>query len=144
MSIRSSCRGGPARQANPIEDGLYTRGEFTNYTSNGAQADAPDVIRGSTNDDSIFGGGGNDGLEGDDGQDLIDGGDGDDALFGGWGSDTLLGGDGNDVIFGSAVGNLWHPRHEDFEQVAIPAGNVIDAGAGDDSSANCNEWRVAA
>jgi Ca2+-binding RTX toxin-like protein len=67
-----------------IDLGQYSRDVRGNYISAGAQADAQDVIRGSSGADSLYGGGGNDGLEGDDGEDLIDGGAGDDVLFGGW------------------------------------------------------------
>jgi trimeric autotransporter adhesin len=102
--------------------GHYSLDVKGNYVSTGAQADAQDVIRGTTEADSIYGGGGNDGLEGGDGEDLIEGGAGDDVLFGGWGSDTLLGGEGRDLIFGSAAGDLWRPTDENFQRVAAPSG----------------------
>jgi trimeric autotransporter adhesin len=108
-----------------IDLGQYSRDVRGNYISAGAQADAQDVIRGSSGADSLYGGGGNDGLEGDDGEDLIDGGAGDDVLFGGWGSDTLQGGAGRDLIFGSATGELWHPSQQNFERVAVPAGHTL-------------------
>ena len=68
-------------------------------------------LRGTAEDDRLFGLGGNDKLYGEDGRDILDGGagndelrggDGNDVLIGGAGNDELRGGDGNDVLIGGA------------------------------------------
>jgi trimeric autotransporter adhesin len=100
-------------------DGVtYRRDSFGNYVSDGAQANAADLINGTGNADSITGGGGNDGLAGRAGNDVIDGGDGADVLMGGLGADTLRGGDGDDVIFGSDVGSFVLPTRTDYTPIA--------------------------
>jgi hypothetical protein len=85
--------------------------DFTdaNYTKDGAQANAQDLLTGTDSADELKGLGGNDGLSGGGGDDLIDGGDGDDLLFGGAGRDTINGGAGVDFIYGAGVGNLTYP-----------------------------------
>ena len=92
----------------------------TGYESDGEQANAQDILYGTSQADHILGLGGNDGINGGDGDDWIDGGDGDDLLFGGGGADTLLGGAGNDYIFAgraaeferpSSVEYVWEPRN---------------------------------
>jgi Ca2+-binding RTX toxin-like protein len=84
------------------------------YASAGAQANAADVLLGTTSGDDMRGLGGNDGLAGDDGDDLIDGGAGSDLIFGGTGADTLNGGAEADFIYGSAVGTIARPTRVDF------------------------------
>jgi len=77
----------------------------------------PDILIGTTDDDTINGFGGSDTLSGGDGNDTLDGGDGDDVLTGGEGNDILIGGpgaatllsvynggNGNDVMIASVLG----------------------------------------
>ena len=62
-----------------------------------------DYIFGYAGNDILVGGDGDDGLSGGEGNDLLNGGAGDDILDGGEGQDTLTGGDGSDVF---ALGDL--------------------------------------
>ncbi|MFV0665969.1 carbohydrate-binding domain-containing protein [Denitromonas sp.] len=71
------------------------------YVQDGDQANAPDMINGTLNADTILSLGGNDAVGGSYGDDYIDGGDGNDLLLGGEGADTIIGGSGMDFIFGS-------------------------------------------
>lgn len=75
--------------------------DINGYELGAPQANAPDILFGGLENDTILGLGGNDGLWGYDGNDLIDGGDGDDLIYGGKGKDTLIGGEGRDYLFGS-------------------------------------------
>jgi Ca2+-binding RTX toxin-like protein len=92
---------------------------------------------------------GNDALSGSSGDDLLEGGIGDDLLAGAAGRDTLNGGDGNDYIFGAASAassTHWNTASSSWTVTSgtswsIPglsspdpsdAGNIIDAGAGND------------
>ena len=79
-----------------------------------------DSLNGGAGADTIQGLGGNDDLNGNGGDDNLDGGDGDDFISDFSGSNSILGGLGNDTIWlGSTV--------------AAFAGNVADAGDGDDT-----------
>ncbi|MGB3534688.1 MAG: hypothetical protein WBA13_14380 [Microcoleaceae cyanobacterium] len=60
-----------------------------------------DRLRGTDDDDRIFGLEGDDRIRGRDGNDILFGGPGDDRMRGDDGDDTLIGGAGNDVLFGN-------------------------------------------
>ena len=87
-------------------------------------ADNNDIIDGLDSNDTITGFGGDDTLNGDEGNDLLDGGEGADTLNGGTGSDTLIGGAGADVINGGA-GLDWVSYYNASEAVVI---NLADTG----------------
>lgn len=89
-----------------VSGSSYLFDSYGNYTPDGQQANAPDVLQGTAGNDTINGLGGNDGLFGGAGDDLIEGGEGADLLLGGKGRDTLNGGAGNDYIYGSASGGI--------------------------------------
>ena len=87
---------------------------FLDNTSDSAQVNGNDILRGGNGDDRVNGGAGNDLLfgegnsdllNGDDGDDILDGGEDDDALFGGSGNDLLFGNNGNDRLIGMSVDN---------------------------------------
>lgn len=59
-----------------------------------------ETIRGTSNDNLIFGGAGQDRIYGGSGQDILDGGAGNDRLYGESGNDFLRGGGGNDLLEG--------------------------------------------
>jgi Ca2+-binding RTX toxin-like protein len=63
--------------------------------------DGTRLLRGTDNDDRIFGLAGDDRARGRDGNDILYGGPGDDRMRGDDGDDTLIGGLGNDVLFGN-------------------------------------------
>ena len=99
-----------------------------------------DTIKGSDNDDYIYGdvGGkpdikdGADSLIGNGGDDTLDGQGGDDALEGGEGSDLLLGGGGNDFLDGGAAGDSLS-GDEGRDKLSGGAGNdTLDGGSGAD------------
>lgn len=95
-----------------------------NYVSDGAEANAADLITGSDDKnvkDVINGGGGSDALSGRGGDDYIIGGDGGDIIQGGLGQDTLLGGSGDDDIYGSSDKNLNLPTQVNFTK---PVNNI--------------------
>lgn len=73
-----------------------------NYTPDGDESGALDLINGTENADVIDGKGGDDALSGKEGDDWILGGKGSDAIQGGMGRDTIYGGDGDDAIWGSS------------------------------------------
>jgi len=110
----SATYGGDYIKATNTEGTQYKIGGDGNYLSDGAQANAPDVLNGSSASDAMYGLGGNDGIAGGAGDDLIEGGAGDDLLLGGAGADTINGGDGDDEILGSAAGWIAHPVSTDF------------------------------
>lgn len=87
----------------------YVFDPYSNYASDGAQADAADIFSGSWDGDSLQGLAGNDGLDGLAGNDAIDGGEGHDLMFGGRGADTMVGGAGRDFIYGSGIGAIYTP-----------------------------------
>jgi len=74
------------------------RGTSNNDTLTGTSG--RDCILGFGGQDTINGGGGDDFISGGDGNDTIDGGAGNDQIFGGPGQDTVTGGVGNDAITG--------------------------------------------
>ncbi len=98
------------------------------YVSSGVQANAQDILIGTSSADDIRGVGGNDGIAAGGGDDTVDGGDGDDLIFGGTGRDTLNGGAGNDLIYGSAVGDIDRPVDVDFEQPTVTTGVEVTRG----------------
>jgi len=110
----SATYGGDYIKATNAEGTQYKIGGDGNYLSDGAQANAPDVLNGSSASDAMYGLGGNDGIAGGAGDDLIEGGAGDDLLLGGAGADTINGGDGDDEILGSAAGWIARPVSIDF------------------------------
>ncbi|KPF66142.1 hypothetical protein IP69_15715 [Bosea sp. AAP35] len=90
-----------------------------------------DVIDGGEGDDTLLGEAGNDRLVGGEGDDTLEGGEGDDRLEGGAGDDTLDGGEGDDILLGGAgadelIGGAGN------DSISADAGDVVDAGAGDD------------
>ena len=93
----------------------YLLGTDGNYVANGFQANALDLITGTSGADRIQGLGGDDALLGRDGADLVEGGGGNDVIMGGLGADTLKGGSGGDLIYGSSNGLLdyWLTIHDD-------------------------------
>ena len=97
-------------------DGKYVMDGNGNYTKDGAQANALDLISGTTGKDVIDGLGGDDALSGLDGDDWIEGGDGNDHIQGGLGKDTLNGGIGDDAIYGSSDMAISKPTRTDFTQ----------------------------
>jgi Ca2+-binding RTX toxin-like protein len=96
--------------------------DFRIYAGSTPQADAQDILNGSSGNDDIRGLGGNDGLAGGNGDDLIAGGEGDDLILGGTGADSLTGGAGNDVILGSALSDVRTPTTVGSERESVPAG----------------------
>lgn len=62
--------------------------------------DNRDKLRGSNDDERLFGGGDRDDIRAKGGDDLVDGGSGNDRIRGDDGADELIGGDGNDRIRG--------------------------------------------
>ena len=81
----------------PTEPNLI-EGTSGDDTIEGTEGD--DRIKGFSGNDVIFALGGNDTVFGDIFSDELDGGDGDDDLLGGLGNDTLNGGNGNDLLVG--------------------------------------------
>lgn len=73
-----------------------------NYTPDGDESGALDLINGTENADVIDGKDGDDALSGKEGDDWILGGEGCDEIQGGMGRDTIYGGDGDDAIWGSS------------------------------------------
>lgn len=112
-STTDTFTGDSIKATNP-EGTQYRIGADSNYLSDGAQENAPDVLNGSSAADAMYGLGGNDGLAGGVGDDVINGGDGSDLLLGGHGRDDIQGGVGNDFIFGSGVGQLSRPLSTQF------------------------------
>ena len=101
--------------AKVINGETYWIGANGNYWNDGApQANAADLLNGSSAADLMQGLGGNDGLAGGSGDDVIEGGAGDDLLLGGWGADTIRGGDGADQVFGSDSGQFSMPLQVGF------------------------------
>ena len=96
----STSTGDFAKTESPGSPGTFEIGSDGRYVAGAPQADAPDLINGSSANDLMLGKGGNDGLSGGDGDDVLDGGSGDDVLIGGRGSNVLTGGEGNDFIVG--------------------------------------------
>jgi Ca2+-binding RTX toxin-like protein len=68
--------------------------------------DTPEILVGSTFNDTLTGSAGADTIEGRTGDDIINGGAGTDTLRGGEGSDTLDAGTGNDVLDGGAGNDI--------------------------------------
>lgn len=94
----------------------YLFDEAGNYAQDGAEANALDLISGTSQSDAIYGLGGDDALSGGDGDDYINGGEGGDVLQGGLGADTLIGGAGHDFIYGSSDMAIPKPTNVNFEQ----------------------------
>ncbi|WP_298199285.1 FG-GAP-like repeat-containing protein [Novosphingobium sp.] len=113
-----------------------------------------DTINGGSGVDNIAGGAGSDVIRGGDGDDFIYDGQGADQLFGDAGKDTITisllgggalladGGDGNDTIYVSNGGNpdnnqqvtlLGGNGDDSISLWGFASGNVIDAGAGNDT-----------
>ena len=89
-----------------------------------------DFLFGTEADDQIFGLGGGDNLFGLGGNDIIYGGEGDDRLTGGAGSDSLTGGTGSDIFswfVGSAADStsLAQDRVTDFEGAGVAGGDTL-------------------
>ncbi|MDP3615704.1 MAG: calcium-binding protein, partial [Rubrivivax sp.] len=105
-----------------VVNGSYERDASGNYTSDGPQANAADLIKGSVDADYISGLGGNDGLAGGFGNDFLDGGAGDDVLLGGPGADLVMGGAGNDFVLGAG----WMFTHNvtSVSQAPLPSAGV--------------------
>ena len=85
-----------------------------NYTPDGDQVNALDLISGTVGNDVIAGLGGDDALSGMGGDDHIEGGPGGDVLQGGLGKDTLNGGAGDDAIYGSSDDAILKPTEVGF------------------------------
>jgi Ca2+-binding RTX toxin-like protein len=93
----------------------YVLGEDGQYAPDGAQANAPDLITGTSSGDLIQGMGGDDALLGGDGADVVEGGAGNDVLMGGLGADTLKGGSDADLIYGSSSGELTYTLDVNYQ-----------------------------
>ncbi|RQO54416.1 hypothetical protein DBR47_22460 [Paucibacter sp. KBW04] len=85
-----------------------------NYSRDGVEVGALDLISGASGDDVIDGLGGDDALSGRAGNDYIQGGAGSDVIQGGLGKDTLNGGSGEDKIYGSSDEDLGKPHDVGF------------------------------
>ncbi|HYP67295.1 MAG TPA: hypothetical protein VEP67_03470, partial [Thiobacillaceae bacterium] len=85
-----------------------------NYTADGDEANALDLISGTAGNDVIDGKGGDDSLSGMAGDDTIEGGAGSDFIQGGLGQDTINGGAGDDIIYGSSDMAINKPTSVDF------------------------------
>ncbi len=95
-------------------DDTYIMAADGNYTPDGEQAGALDVITGTAGNDVIDGKAGSDALSGKAGDDYISGGTEGDILQGGLGKDTLVGGDGDDAIYGSSDADIIKPTDVNF------------------------------
>ncbi len=91
-----------------------------------------DKIDGRDGDDTIFGLSGNDELKGGKGDDTLDGGDGKDRLDGGKGNDTLFGGAGDDRLKGGAGDDTLDGGQGDDKIEGGDGNDVVFGGAGDD------------
>ncbi|TLN00587.1 hypothetical protein FDZ73_18950, partial [bacterium] len=88
-----------------------------NYTPDGNESGALDLISGTAGADVIDGKGGDDALSGGSGDDWILGGVGCDQIQGGMGRDTIYGGDGDDSIWASSDVYLNKPLEVDRPNV---------------------------
>lgn len=93
-----------------------------NYTPDGDEANALDLISGTSGNDVIAGLGGDDSLSGMAGDDTLYGGAGSDHIQGGLGKDTINGGAGDDAIFGSSDMAIDKPSSVNFNQ---PTNNYL-------------------
>ncbi|MBC7953690.1 MAG: cadherin-like domain-containing protein [Rhodospirillaceae bacterium] len=101
------------------------------YAAGGA---GNDTLSGSAGADLLRGEDGNDWLDGGDGGDMLEGGAGNDYLTGQSGDDWLYGGDGDDTLNGSSGRNrVFGGNGKDTIYVFNEVGDIIDAGAGDDT-----------
>ncbi|NFV79224.1 tandem-95 repeat protein [Magnetospirillum aberrantis] len=106
-------------------------GGGNDYITGGAGSD---TLNGSIGQDLMRGDDGNDWLYGGTGDDVLDGGTGNDYLSGDAGDDWLYGGDGNDTLIGAAGRNhVSGGNGNDIVYVYSESGEIIDAGAGDDT-----------
>ncbi len=99
-----------------------------------------DVVRGSSDSETIFGGKDNDQLFGEGGNDDLNGNNGEDLVVGGSGNDTVRGGKESDIVQGNAGNDeIWGDRGEDilignegadtfvlFADSTLPAGSIGD------------------
>jgi Ca2+-binding RTX toxin-like protein len=99
-----------------VENDTYVMTNDGNYTPDGDEANALDLISGTAGIDVIDGMGGDDALSGRAGDDWILGGTGNDSIQGGLGRDTIYGGDGHDSIWASSDDILDKPTDVDFER----------------------------
>lgn len=103
-----------------------------------------DTLAGNGGNDTIIGRGGNDQISGGDGNDLLNGNDGDDVINGNNGDDTLNGGPGTDTLDGGAGTNIVVPPivldldGDGVELVSRDAGVVFDYDG--DGHAEATAW----
>ncbi|WP_341908625.1 calcium-binding protein [Polaromonas sp. YR568] len=121
-------RGDFIKKINEAGTALLLGVDGVNYVNGGVQANALDLITGSTGADLIQGLGGDDALLGLAGDDVIDGGDGNDILQGGLGRDTISGGSGNDLIYGSSNGFLTYSVFTNWAPLPSPHPTVLGQG----------------
>ena len=93
---------------------------------------APEILQGSPDNDTISGLGGDDIIYGGDGDDTIYGQDGDDQLFGGNGADVILGGLGNDYLQGDGGNDQLSGEAGDDGLVGGDGNDTLDGGDGSD------------
>ena len=137
LTLQGTVPAAPAATINGDFKKAFTGNDYTivngNYVSDGAEANALDLISGTGGNDVIDGKGGDDALSGMAGDDWIEGGNGGDHILGGMGKDTLIGGAGDDAIYGSSdapinkptrvdlvkpVNNFPHPQATGFNWIA--------------------------
>ena len=94
---------------------------------------APEILQGSPDNDTISGLGGDDIIYGGDGDDTIYGQDGDDQLFGGNGADVILGGLGNDYLQGDGGNDQLSGEAGDDLLNGNEGNDTISGNEGDDT-----------
>ncbi|MBY8826377.1 beta strand repeat-containing protein, partial [Sphingomonas colocasiae] len=103
-----------------------------------------DTLAGNGGNDTIIGRGGNDQISGGDGNDLLNGNDGDDVINGNAGDDTLNGGPGTDTLDGGTGTNIVVPPivldldGDGVELVSRDAGVMFDYDG--DGNAEATAW----
>lgn len=90
----------PAAPTVVVDAPVILQGGDENDTLQGSNGN--DILHGYNGNDTLYGGNGADILHGDNGNDRLVGGDGNDVLLGGTGNDILVGGLGNDLLVGGS------------------------------------------
>lgn len=106
---------------------------FTHWVAqNPAKKDPTPIIKGTTDDDKLFGGDGDDRISCLEGDDQLSGGKGNDKLWGGKGDDILIGGEGNDELYaGEGNNKLWGGKGDDL-LVGDKGDDILIGGDGND------------
>nr|WP_314266421.1 calcium-binding protein [uncultured Moellerella sp.] len=112
-----------------IENG---RGFIHWAAQNPAKKDLTPIIKGTTDDDKLFGGDGDDHISCLEGDDQLSGGKGNDKLYAGEGNDKLWGEEGDDLLRGGKGDDILIGGEGNDELYADEGNNQLCGGEGDD------------